>query len=255
MCNTCVTLHHLLFVSTEDLRWLDPAALSSLKGILSRKMWQWLTASMARAQPHKWTPFLLDASLPPKQELERWQKHSKLPASMTLPQCLGVRAVNDLKHVSPEVQLTHTRPVQQARLRWALRSCQAQPAQSQQRQQDRDGSNEREREDKRQKEFEDAKPAARAKVAAAYSKYGVSDDVHGFMKDLSQYCDKLGGEVPAKPPLFSKSWKADMLHVLRQAYLMAHPDKHNTAPVAQRAMASEAFIMLKQWLDTFHLKY
>lgn len=136
---------------------------------------------------------MLKASLPPEQELDRWQRHAKFPASMTIPPCLGVRALSDLKHVSPEVQLTLMRPVQQARLRWALRSYQAQPAQSQQRQQgpaanpNPDSANERGKAERRQKECEDARPAAQAKVAAAYSKYGATNDVHGFMQDLSQY--------------------------------------------------------------------
>lgn len=212
-------------------------------------------------QPPDWKPFE-DNALPPDTELERWGRHAGLPARVKIPECLGARAVTDLEHVSPDVQLTVMRPVQQARLRWALCSYQAQLAQERQKQQDRAASpeaakeqkqNERDKEFERQKEFEEAKSAAQKQVAAAYDRYRSQDDVHNFMKDLSHLCDKLGGELPAKPARGSKSWKSEMLNVFRSAYLMAHPDKY--PDITQHAMATEVFKKLQQWQADFNRRH
>lgn len=248
-------------VSADDLRWLEPAALTSLKGLLSSKMWKWMKVLMADTQPPDWKPFE-DNALPPEKELERWGRHAGLPARVKIPECLGARAVTDLEHVSPDVQLTVMRPVQQARLRWALCSYQVQLVQERQKQQDRAAGpeaakeqkqNERDKEFERQREFEEAKSAAQKQVAAAYVRYRSQDDVHNFMKDLSHFCDKLGGELPAKPERGSKSWKSEMLNVFRSAYLMAHPDKY--PDTAQRAMATEVFKKLQHWQSDFSRRH
>ena len=234
------------WLNADDLPWLEPNVLSSLESLLPNKMWQWLSISMADAEPQKWTPFKLNANAAPAAELKRWQKHARFPFNMSLPDCIGVRAVQDLQHVSPEVQLTVMRPVQQARLRWALRSYQEQlaaamPAPAP----DEDARH-------------NAREQARVEVAAAYNTYRGNHDVRGVMEHMRAISsNNMLNATRLLPPLAfgASGWKKRMLRIIKQAYCMAHPDKHNQASIMQYAYACEVFLKLKEWERAVKLRY
>ncbi len=236
--------------------------LEMLQSILPHHMWQWLAASMAGTELPVWVPFHCNDSLPAKAQLGSWQKHAKFPACVSIPECLGVRAVKDLQHVFPEVQLTVMRPVQQARLRWAVRGYQDQLAQERNRQEEpaaaAGGAEEREpnlqeRAKARQKAIDDERPAAQVKVAAAFGKFGGADDVHGFVQELSQFYGKLDtAKLPPKPVHGAADWKDQMLKSFHAACIMAHLDKCPLdAPASQRAMALEVCSQLTSWKTRF----
>ena len=224
--------------------------LNLMESLIPNKMWQWLSTSMAEAEPQKWQPFKLNANAPPAVELQRWQTHAKFPANMRLPDCLGVRAVQDLQHVAPTVQLTVMRAVQQARLRWAVRSYQEQlaaeipvpgaaPAAD-------------------AEEKHNAREQARAEVAAVYNMHRHNHDVHRFIQELSNISAYSRLDYSKlSPPLASGTagWKQRMLRIIRQAYCMAHPDKHNQASIMQYAYVCEIFLKLKEWERAIKLRY
>ena len=246
----------------DDFKWVEPTVLEILKPILPLHMWHWLTALGASMDPPKWTPFHCNASLPPKAQLDSWQKHAKLSPSFSIPECLGVRGLGDLKHVSPEVQLTAMRPVQQAHFRWALRCYQNQLAGQEHRQ---DGpaatpgssghreQNERERAEARQQAIDDEKPTAQEKVTAAYRTHGSNNNVHGFFEQLSPVYSKLDAtKLPPKPVLGVADWKAQMRRLVHEACILAHPDKcPYDAPALQHAMALQVWLQLTTWKAKF----
>ena len=271
-CHHCLSLaqlvatlpreHNTCLACADDFRWLESEALQTLKHMLPLHMWQWLTAFMANTEPPKWVPFHCNANQPSEAQLMDWQKHAKLPASFSIPECLGARAVRDLEHVSPEIQLTVARPVQQARLRWALRSYQDQLANEKRQQGDPDAAsassgpreqNERERADARQQAIDDQKPVAQKEVAAAYETHSSSHNVHGFIKQLSSFYGRLNVEkLPPKPVQGTADWKAKMFRLLHEARRMAHPDKcPYDSPPLHHAMALETWQKLSDWMGIF----
>ena len=221
--------------------------LSSLKSLLPHKMWQWLSTSMADAEPQQWKPFKLDAHAPPAVELARWQKHARFPANTRIPDCIGVRTVQDLQHVSPKLKLTVMRPVHQARLRWALRSYQEQLVEQRQ----AFGAAAAEKRDS-------ARDQARNDVAAAYNTHRAKHDVYHFIEELCRISSnsKLDA-AKLSPPLAAGApgWKEQMLRIIRQAYVMAHPDKHHGAPAMHYAYACETFLKLKEWEHMIRLRH
>ena len=299
----------------DDLKWLEPPVLQTLKHMLPLHMWQWLTALAANTEPPEWAPFHRNANTSPSVQLASWQKHAKLPASFSIPECLGVRTVRDLEHVSPEMHVTVIRPVQQARLRWTLHSYRDQLAKEKRKQSNPNAAsgssgpgqreqgdpdaasgssgprqreegdpdaasgssgprqreqgdpdaasgpsepnqrkqNEREKGDARQQAVDDQKPAAQEKVAAAYATHGSSNNVHGFVEQLSPFYGRLNvTTLNPKPAPGTADWKAKMLKLLRQVRLMAAPDKcPPDALPFQHAMALQITIQLAIWEARF----
>lgn len=78
-------------------------------------------------------------------QLEKWWEHAKLTTTIDVLDALGVRDVRGLQFVSSTADMPQMRPVQQARMRWALGSYQRQLAQEQK---DRDEKEQKERHQK-----------------------------------------------------------------------------------------------------------
>lgn len=205
---------------------------------------------MTEAEPQKWKPFKLNANAPPAMELQRWQTHAKFPANMRLPACLGVRVVQDLQRVAPDIQLTVMRAVQQARLRWAVRGYQEQLAAEIPAPGAAPAADAEER--------HNAREQARVEVAAAYNTHIQNDDVHRFIRELSTVSanDRLD-YTRLLPPLAREAagWKQRLMRIIRQAYCMAHPDKHSQASIVQYAYVCEIFLKLKEWERRIKLRY
>ena len=239
-----------MLLPSDDLRWLEPNVLSSLERLLPHKMWQWLSTSVTEAEPQEWMPFKLNANALPATELHRWQLHAKLPANMRLPDCLGVRSVQDLQHVATEMQLTVMRPFQQARLRWALRSYQRQLAAETPAPGAAPAAAAEER--------HNAREQARVEVAAAYHTHLYNHDVRRFIQDLGNISGNSTWDANRLlPPLApgAPGWKQRMLRSIRQAYCMAHPNKHHQASTMQYAYACEVCLKLKEWERRIKLRY
>ena len=165
-----------------------------------------------------------------------------------------------LQYVDANMELTLMRPVQKARLRWALRGYQEQLEQEEHAKGDPVGDadkrekqqNERDRAEARRKAIDDERPAAQEKVAAAYNEFVRANDVHGFVQRLSQDYAKLDAtKLPARPVAGSATWKADFFKLLKEARYIAHPDKHHDALPFQYAMASETYLKLGSWMEKF----
>lgn len=239
-----------MWLPSDDLRWLEPDALSLLESLLPIKMWQWLGTSVTEAEPKEWMPFKLNANALPATELHRWQLRAKFPANMRRPDCLGVRSLQDLQHVATEMQLTVMRPIQQARLRWALRSYQQQLAAERPVPGAAPVADAEER--------HNAREQARIEVAAAYNMHLDNHDVQSFIQDLGNISGNSTWDATrSSPPLAPEApgWRRRMLRIIRQAYCMAHPDKHHQASTTQYAYACEVFLKLKEWERRITLQY
>ena len=230
---------------------MEATVLETLQGRLPFHMCKWLSALTTEVDLPQWVAFRNDPSLPGPVQLQNWCKHANLHVSAGVPLCLGATDVPGLQYVDANMTLMIMRPVQQTRLRWALRGYREQlenaredPADRNQRRQ-----NERDRAEERKKAIDDERPAARGKVAAAYGEFGAANDVHGFFQQLSKDYAKLdASKLPAKPVAGSATWKTDILALLSKASHIAHPDKHHDAPPFQNAMASETFLKLQVWI-------
>lgn len=234
--------------------------LETLQGRLPAHICKWLSALTTDVELPQWTAFRNDMALSGPVQLQNWCKHANLHLTTSIPVCLGARDVPGLQYVDANIKLTLMRPVQQARLRWALRGYQEQLEQEKHAKEDPIGAadrrerqqNERDRAEARKKAIDDETPAARQKVAAAYNEFVCTNDVHGFFQRLSQDYAKLdASKLPAKPIAGSATWKVDMLKLLNKASHVAHPDKHHDAPPLEYAMASETFLKLESWKKKF----
>ena len=240
---------------------MEAEVLETLQSRLPNQICQWIYALVTAADLPKWTPFHNDPKLPGPQQLDKWCKHAKLHELTMVPDCLGVRDVPGLQFVDASMTLTVMRPVQQARLRWALRSCQRQLEQEANAREDpvadadrrERQQNERKKEEARKKAVDVERPAAQVKVAAAYRKFAFTSDVHGFFQELVQDYAKLdASKLPDRPAVGSAARRAGMLNLLKQALLLAHPDKRPPdASPFEHAMAEETTLKLNVWKKMF----
>ncbi len=106
----------------DDLKWLEHNTLTGVLRLLPRHVMCWLSCFVHDNPAQAWKPFHPDFTQTTAAQLQAWEGH----AAVKLPLCLGVRSVADLEHVDAKVDLTLTRPVELAKLRWALHGYQAQ---------------------------------------------------------------------------------------------------------------------------------
>lgn len=161
-----------------------------------------------------------------------------------------MRSVADLKHIEASVQLT-LRPVQQAKLAWALEGYQQQLQAEQQGASAARRSAEAAHAEFRQQRVNEERPAAQRVVQDVYKQCKRTHDVHAFVERLSIYYPKLDASLLPDKTQASKGsaeWRGDMLRVVKKAILMVHFDKAGTGVTAkQEAFSLELTHALLDW--------
>lgn len=233
------------------MKWLSVSIIAKSLSQLPSQVVLWLS-DFAKTKPEDWNLFHVSDALPAKGQMKAWEKH----ANVTIPDCLGVRSVADLEHVNASVQLT-LRPVQQAKLAWALQSYQQQLRQEKQGDAAAQRAAQAARAEFRRQEVNEARAAAEKVVQDVYKQCKREHDVHGFVERLSAHYPKLDPELlPEKTTasVGSASWNADLLRIVKKAILMAHLDKAGADVTAkQEAFSSAICHALLDWKKLYEL--
>lgn len=232
------------------MRWLTETVINTSLGQLPRHVVFWL-CDLARSRSYPaWKTFHFSSTLSAEAQLEAWQKH----ANVILPACLGARHVADLQHVDTHVQLT-LRPVQQAKLIWALKGYREQLKQEQKGESAGRRAADAARAEFRQQEVNAARPEAQRIVQDVYKECKRTHDVHAFVEQLSQHYPKLDAAllpVKTQASIGSSAWRADMLKIVKRAILMTHFDKAGSGRSAtQEAFSMELTHALLDWKRSF----
>lgn len=228
------------------MKWLSTSLITTSLAQLPHHVVLWLS-DFAKTKPQPdWKAFHCSDALSGPAQVEAWQKH----ASITIPACLGVRTVADLEHVSAKVQLT-LRPVQQAKLAWALREYQQQLQDEKQGESAAQRAAEAAHAEFRRQQVHVERAAAQGIVEDVYRDCKKTHDVHGFVEQLSVHYPKL--DVKLLPDrttasIGSVTWHADLLRNVKTAILMAHPDKAGSDVTARHeAFSIEISHALLDW--------
>lgn len=234
-------------VYADDLKWLEQQTLGEALGWLPRHIKCWLASFVQDTPLQDWEPFHANVTRSAAKQLQAWEKH----AGVELPVCLGVRSVADLGHVDANLGVTQTRPVELAKLRWALSGYQAQL----QREKRGEAAAHRaaaaaQAEFRRQAVLEE-RATAKYTVQGVYQQCKLVHDVHSFVRQLRMHhprldADKLGDKPSSNND--SPEWKSSMRIIIGNAIKMVHPDKAaaGTTP-KEEAHALEMFDVLLKW--------
>lgn len=222
--------------------------LTGVLRLLPRHVMSWLSSFVRDKPVQPWEPFHPNLTQTAAAQLQAWETH----AAVKLPVCLGVRSVTDLEHVDARLDLSLTRPVELAKLRWALLGYQAQL------QREKQGEAAAQcaaaaaaQAEYRRQAVQDHRAAASRIVQEAYRQCKAGHDVHTFVQQLCSRCpaldvDKLGDKPSADTG--NPAWKSSMRIIIGNAIKMVHPDKATAGmtPV-QEACAQEMYDVLLLW--------
>ena len=189
---------------------------------LPGRLVDWLSHYVCCKSKRQWQPFTPDEDDSDAVQLQAWEKH----ACLKLPQCIGVRSVADLAHVQVEVHVAQTRPVQLAKLRWALCGYQTQLQQEEE-------------------------AAACQLVQEVYMQYKKVHDVRGFVEQLVSCHPKLENlsleEMPNPDSAGSPEWKVSARKFMRRVMFMVHTDKAKELTATENAIGSKIYLVLTEW--------
>ena len=235
-------------VHADDLKWLGHDTLNGVLRLLPRHVMCWLSSFVHDKPAQAWRPFQHSLTRTSAVQLQAWEAH----AAVKLPLCLGVRSVADLEHVDAKVDLTLTRPVELAKLRWALHGYQAQ---LQREKQGEAAAQQAAAAEFRRQEVRGERAAAKRVVREAYRQSKAAHDVHTFVQQLCLHypmlnVDKLGDQPAGDRN--SAEWKSSMRVTIGNAIKQVHPDKAavGTTP-RQEAYALEMLDVLLQWKSVY----
>lgn len=211
----------------------------------------WLLSFVRDKPVHAWAPFHPNLTQTAAAQLQAWETH----AAVNLPLCLGVRSVTDLEHVDAKLCLSLARPVELAKLRWALHGYQAQLRREKQGEAAAQRAAAAAQAEHRKQAVQDQRAAAKPNVQKAYRQCKAGHDVHTFVQQLCSHCpaldvDKLGDKPSTDTD--SPAWKSSMRIIIGNAIKMVHPDKAavrisvGTTPL-QEAHALEMYDVLLLW--------
>lgn len=242
-----MTQHSNMCVYADDLEWLEQDTLDGILRLLPRHVMCWLSSFVHEKPVQAWQPFHPNLTQTAAAQLQAWELH----AAVKLPLCLGVRSVADLEHVDSRLDLTLTRPVELAKLRWALHGYQAQLQREKQGEAAAQRAAAAAQAEFRRQAVHGERAAAKGIVERAYQQCKAGHDVHAFVQQLSLHypmlnVDKLGDKPSSNRD--SAEWKTSMRVIIGVALKQVHPDKHavGTTP-RQEAFALEMCEVLLLW--------
>lgn len=234
-------------VHADDLKWLEHNTLIGVLRLLPRHVMCCLSSFVRNKPTQAWKPFHPNLLQTSAVQLQAWEAH----AAVKLPLCLGVRSVADLEHVDAKLDLTLTRPVELAKLRWALYGYQTQ---LQREKQGEAAAQQAAAADFRRQEVQGERGAAKCIVQEAYRQCKAGHDVHTFMQQLCSYypmldVDKLGDKPSGDRD--SAEWKSSMRVIIGKAMKQVHPDKAAVGTPGQEAYALEMLDVFYQWRSVY----
>lgn len=240
-----------LSVQADDLNWLEQDMLTGVLRLLPVHVMCWLSSFVHNKPAQAWKPFHPNLTQTAATQLHAWETH----AAVKLPLCLGVRSVTDLEHVDAGLYLTLTRPVELAKLRWALHGYQAQM----QREMEGEAAAQRAaaaaQAEYREQAVRDGRAVANPIVQKAYKRCKPGHDIHTFVQELCCYHPRLNVNALGDRPSSdrdSPEWKSSMVTICKRAILLVHPDKaaEGTSPL-QDAYALEMYAVLVDWKHVY----
>ena len=219
--------------------------------VLPRHMMCWLSSFVLEKPVQPWKPFHPNLTQTTAAQLQAWEVH----AVVKLPLCLGVRSVAELEHVDARVVLTLTRPMELAKLRWALHGYQAQLHLEKQGEAAAQHAAAAAQAEFRKQAVHGERAAAKRIVQEAYKECKASHDVYTFFQRLRLYLPALNvDKLRAKPcgDSGSAEWKSSMRVIIGTAIKMVHPDKVAVGTMPrQEAYALEMLDVLLHWKSVY----
>lgn len=242
-------------VHADHLKWLEQDMLTGVLRLLPRHVMCWLSCFVRDKPEQAWESFHPNQTQTAAAQLQAWETH----AAVNVPSCLGVRSVTDLEHVDARLYLSLARPVELARLRWALLGYQAQLQREKQGEAAAQSAAAAAQAEYRKQAVQHQRAAAKPTVQKAYWQCKADHDVHTFVQQLCSYCPALDvnklGDKPSTDT-DSPAWKSSMRIIIGNAIKMVHPDKAaarisvGTTPL-QEAHALEMYDVLLHWKKSY----
>ncbi len=238
-------------VYADDLKWLEQDTLIGVLRLLPRHVMCWLSSFVHDKPAQAWKPFHPNLTQTTAAQLQAWEAH----AAVKLPLCLGVRSVAELEHVDARLDLTLTRPVELAKLRWALRGYQAQLQREKHGEASAQHAAAAAQAEFRRQAVRGERAAAKRIVQKAYRQCKAGHDVHTCVQQLCSYypmlnVDKLGDKPSSDRD--SAEWKSSMRIIIGNAIKQVHPDKAAVGSTPrQEAYALEMLDVLLQWKSVY----